>query len=106
MSARALGGMSSDKDEGKLSLVPLSNSVYVRGEACEVDKVLLNVGTGYFVEKPTAAAQKHCEDRSGMINGNIGNLAKVLAEKRENLEMCIAVMQQKMAAQQKTTNGQ
>lgn len=31
MSARALGGMSSDKDEGKLSLVPLSNSVYVRG---------------------------------------------------------------------------
>ncbi|KAF4754420.1 Prefoldin subunit 5 [Perkinsus olseni] len=30
MSARALGGVSADKDEGKETLVPLSNSVYVR----------------------------------------------------------------------------
>ncbi|KAF4737222.1 Prefoldin subunit 5 [Perkinsus olseni] len=106
MSARALGGVSADKDEGKETLVPLSNSVYVRGKACEVDRVLLNVGTGYFVEKPTAAAQKHCEDRSGMINGNIGSLAKVLGEKRQNLEMCMAVMQQKMAAQQQQQQQQ
>ena len=40
-----------EETEGKDMLVPLTSSMYVPGKLGSVDKVLLDVGTGYFVEK-------------------------------------------------------
>ncbi|XP_073708663.1 prefoldin subunit 5 [Garra rufa] len=38
-------------NEGKELLVPLTSSMYVPGKLNDVDHVLVDVGTGYFVEK-------------------------------------------------------
>lgn len=37
-------------------LVPLTPSVFVPGRLSTVDRVLVDVGTGFYVGKPTAAA--------------------------------------------------
>ena len=36
---------------GKTVLVPLTNSLYVPGELSDVESVIVDVGTGYFVDK-------------------------------------------------------
>ncbi|XP_039046307.1 probable prefoldin subunit 5 [Hibiscus syriacus] len=38
--------------QGKKILVPLTASLYVPGTIDEADKVLVDIGTGYFVEVP------------------------------------------------------
>jgi hypothetical protein len=32
-------------------LVPLTNSLYVKGELCNTESVLVDVGTGFLIEK-------------------------------------------------------
>ena len=37
-------------------IVPLTSSLYITGQVGDIDKVIVDVGTGYFIEKsPTAA---------------------------------------------------
>ncbi|XP_054662975.1 prefoldin subunit 5 isoform X1 [Grus americana] len=38
-------------NEGKDLLVPLTSSMYVPGKLLDVERVLIDVGTGYYVEK-------------------------------------------------------
>lgn len=78
-------------------LVPLTNSVYVAGQLGECDSVLVNIGTGYFVNKPVLGAQTHCEEKSKLLNSNLVKMARILSEKRNNLEMCMMLIQKKMA---------
>lgn len=40
--------------EEKSILVPLTNSLYVKGQLADPDHVLVDVGTGFYVEKVTA----------------------------------------------------
>lgn len=37
-------------------LLPLSQSLYVEGELADADSVLLDIGTGYYLEVRTAKA--------------------------------------------------
>lgn len=97
MSGKVLGDLTHDK-EGKDILVPLTNSVFVRGQVDDCKSVLVNIGTGYFVERPVEGARKHCEERSKVLTGNIGQFAKILGEKRNNLEMCMLILQKKLLA--------
>lgn len=39
-----------DQHPGQQLLLPLSSSVYINGALESVDKVLIDVGTGYYVE--------------------------------------------------------
>lgn len=100
MSATVLSELTPEK-EGKEILVPLTNSVYVPGKVGDCRSVLVNIGTGYFVEKPVEGAQEHCETKSKILANNVNQLAKVLGEKRNNLEMCMLILQKKV--QQETT---
>ncbi|XP_060776290.1 prefoldin subunit 5 isoform X2 [Neoarius graeffei] len=48
-------------NEGKELLVPLTSSMYVPGTLNDVEHVLINVGTGYFVEKNVELKTFQCE---------------------------------------------
>ena len=91
MSSKVLGELG----EGPV-MVPLTNSVYVAGTLGDCSSVLVNIGTGYFVEKPIEGAKLHCETKSKMLQTNVVQLAKVLGEKRSNLEMCMLILQKKL----------
>lgn len=40
-----------EKNEEKTILVPLTSSLYVPGKLADVQKVIVDIGTGYYVEK-------------------------------------------------------
>lgn len=42
---------SKPENEGKDMLVPLTSSLYVPGKVVDCDKFMVDVGTGYYVEK-------------------------------------------------------
>ena len=46
-------------NEGKDILVPLTGSMYVPGTLEEGKKVVVDVGTGYYVEKDIAGAKDY-----------------------------------------------
>lgn len=95
MSSKVLGELGPNKESSEV-LVPLTNSVFVRGNLGDCSKVLVNIGTGYFVERPVSGARDHCDERSKVLSGNVTQFAKILAEKRQNLEMCMIMLQQKL----------
>ena len=99
MSSKVLGELGSGKENSEV-LIPLTNSVFVRGNLGDCKNVLVNIGTGYFVERPVTGAKSHCDERSKVLTGNVGQFAKILAEKRQNLEMCMMILQQKISQQQ------
>jgi prefoldin alpha subunit len=101
MSSKVLAEIGPEQ-EGKDLLVPLTNSVFVRGKVGDCKSVLVNIGTGYFVERPVIGAKAHCDERSKVLTGNVGQFAKILSEKRNSLEMCMMVLQQKLAASSQT----
>lgn len=101
----------------KTILVPLTNSLYVPGKLCDVDHVIVDVGTGYYVRKVRPAylqlhpghsgcqtqtrkqAIKHYTDKVGYIQTNLETLEETIQKKRENLNYLISVMQSKIQAQ-------
>lgn len=45
-------------------MVPLTSSLYVPGIMEENDKVLLEVGAGYFLEENAFKAKEYCERKA------------------------------------------
>ncbi len=105
MSSKVLGEMTPE-NAGKEMLVPLTNSVFVPGKVGDCKSVLVNIGTGYFVERPVTGAKTHCDERSEVLAGNIQKFAKALMEKRNSLEMCMMILQKKMEVASKENSTQ
>lgn len=45
--------------EGTRMLVPITSSLYVPGETTSLQSVLIDVGTGYYIEKSVGAQRRH-----------------------------------------------
>ena len=53
--------------DGTPMLVPLTSSLYVPGETAPLDNVLVDVGTGYFIEKSIDHAQAFLQRKMALI---------------------------------------
>merc|ERR1711924_331898 len=60
----ALAAISKD-DEGRRMLVPLTQSLYVPGELGDPDQLLVELGTGYYIERSKPARPICSIGRSG-----------------------------------------
>ncbi|PFH49183.1 hypothetical protein AMATHDRAFT_63693 [Amanita thiersii Skay4041] len=87
------------QNKDKTILVPLTNSLYVPGRLCDVEYVIVDVGTGYYVRKTREQAVKHYNDKVGFIQSNLETLEESIQKKRENLNYLIQVMQSKIQGQ-------
>ncbi|KIY67822.1 Prefoldin alpha subunit [Cylindrobasidium torrendii FP15055 ss-10] len=85
--------------KGNSILVPLTNSLYVPGKIRTSNSVLVDVGTGYYVEKSLSDASNHYSNKVEFLNGNLAKLDETISKKRENMSMLLNVMQSKLAAQ-------
>ena len=54
--------------EGHEVLVPLTGSMYVPGVIKQTEKVLVDVGTGYYVEKDIPAARDYFNKKVFKLN--------------------------------------
>ncbi|CAO3688235.1 unnamed protein product [Umbelopsis vinacea] len=92
--------LKTEKPEDKTILVPLTSSLYVPGKLSNVETVIVDVGTGYFVEKSVADASQFYKTKIEYIKGSAAKLQETITNKQSNVRALVNVMQDKMQAQQ------
>eukprot|EP01134_Creolimax_fragrantissima_P008135 CFRG8135T1 len=89
----------SPENKGSEILVPMTKSLYVPGKLADVEKVVVDIGTGYYVEKSIADASAYYDRRLEYMQGNIQGIANQLNSKRNVHSAIIQVMQEKIREQ-------
>ena len=92
----ALAAISKD-DEGRRMLVPLTQSLYVPGELGDPDHLLVELGTGYYIEKTQQGATELLDRNIGTVSKNAEDINTVVASKQQNYDAIVQMMQVKMA---------
>ncbi|KAI0808277.1 Prefoldin-domain-containing protein [Fomes fomentarius] len=92
-------GQVKPENKDKTILVPLTNSLYVPGKLRDVDHVIVDVGTGYYVKKTRPQALKHYEAKVEFIRTNLEALQETISKKQENMNYLINVLQMKLQQQ-------
>ncbi|KAG1177489.1 hypothetical protein G6F70_000431 [Rhizopus microsporus] len=82
--ADSVNSLKTEKSEGKLS---------------DVNKVIVDVGTGYFVEKSVSDATTFYKDKVDFVKNNLGTLEKTITDKQSTLRAIVNVMQEKIQEQ-------
>lgn len=91
--AAQIGEMESDSD----IMVPITSSIYVPGKLQDTSKVLIDIGTGFFIEKTPAAAKEHFAKRAALLKEEQDRAIQIHTQKRQHLEAVSAVLQKKAA---------
>jgi prefoldin subunit 5 len=87
-------------------LVPLTNSLYVRGKLASPDKVIVDIGTGFYVEKVVGffksiwrtsrvltnyqdvkSASEFYESKVKELGGNVQSLESIVQDKSQSLRV-------------------
>ncbi|XP_065883605.1 prefoldin subunit 5-like [Dysidea avara] len=84
--------------EGKDILVPLTASMYIPGKLKHNNKVMVDIGTGYYVEKSVKEAKEYFQRRMDHITKQIEVLQPTAAEKVKLRETIMMLMQAKFQA--------
>ena len=85
------------ENEGKAVMVPLTQSMYVAGNIAGGDAVMVDIGTGYFVEKTVEGAKGYMKRRSDFLTERLTELEKVIVAKQRDSKMVLSVLQTKIA---------
>ncbi|KAM5181021.1 prefoldin subunit 5 [Mantella aurantiaca] len=88
-------------NEGKQVLVPLTSSMYVPGTLSNVSNVMVDVGTGYYVEKTAEDAKSFFKRKIDFLTKQIEKIQPALQEKHGMKQAVIEMMSIKI--QQLTT---
>jgi prefoldin alpha subunit len=73
------------KNANRTILVPLTASLYVPGKLEDTEKVLVDVGTGFFVEKDKVQAGEFYDGKVAELGSNLVDLEKIIGGKTDNL---------------------
>lgn len=87
-------------NEGNDILVPLSSSLYVPGKIKDSQKFLVDVGTGYYVEKSSEDAIKFYEAKITQLNKDYQQVTQIINEKSQALQRVDQVLRQKVQARE------
>lgn len=91
-------GVAVKSDKPKALLVPLTTSLYVPGTLADTEHVLVDVGTGFYVEKTTDDAIGFYEGKVKELTTNTKNLEGILEGKSNSLRVVEEVLRQKLMA--------
>ncbi|KAL2006153.1 hypothetical protein VTN00DRAFT_9807 [Thermoascus crustaceus] len=98
-------GKKGGAEEGKGDdiLVPLTSSLYVKGKLADREKVIVDVGTGFYVEKTAAKAIDFYNDKVKDLDTNLQDLEKIVQGKSANLRVVEDVLRQKVMSGEAVT---
>ncbi|KAF5828211.1 Prefoldin subunit-domain-containing protein [Dunaliella salina] len=99
---KAINGLTESK-EGQPLLLPLTQSLYVSGSVASTDQVLVDIGTGYYVEMSSEQAQDYYKRKFDKLQEMMQGVNEVLKGKQSQLlqiKKALADRVQSMAAQQ------
>lgn len=88
----------SSQSEGKQLLVPLTGSLYIPGALSKVDTVLVDIGTGYFVEKDLQAGVAYFGRKLEYLKTNHQKVLELAAEKGQVADLVASALQSRAQA--------
>ncbi|KAJ2331671.1 subunit of tubulin prefoldin [Coemansia sp. RSA 2681] len=88
--------------QDKTILVPLTSSLYVPGKLSNIDSVVVDIGTGYYVEKCKADAAKYYSSKMEYVQSNAKKIQDTVEQKQASYRGLLEIMQYKISQQQKT----
>ncbi|XP_072104954.1 prefoldin subunit 5 [Mobula birostris] len=94
-SQESLNKLSPD-NTGKDVLVPLTSSMYVPGKLQDVNVVLLDIGTGYYVEKGITEARAFFNRKLEFLTKQIEKVQPALQEKYTVKQAVVEMLNQKI----------
>ncbi|KAK0509491.1 hypothetical protein JMJ35_007885 [Cladonia borealis] len=95
-----------ERGEGTPILVPLTPSLYVPGKLASTDTVLVDIGTGFYVEKTPPAAREFYSRKVEELGRNLQDLEKIVQGKQGNLNVVEDVLRQKVIAESSKGGGE
>lgn len=85
--------------------MPLTSSLYVPGKLKDTEIVIVDVGTGFFVEKKVDEAKVFYEAKVKELQSNLGELEKIIGNKTETVRAVEGALRQKIMASQQAGQG-
>jgi prefoldin alpha subunit len=82
--------------DGKQVLVPLTESVYVPGRIKDPNRLLIELGTGYYVEMNGKDTLAYLDRKMRLVEVNSENITTVIHGTRRNIEAISMSMEGKM----------
>ncbi|ATY61798.1 c-myc binding [Cordyceps militaris] len=97
---RCVNSRSESSKSSNEVLVPLTNSLYVRGELTNTETVLVDIGTGFLVEKKLNSAATFYENKIKELTNSLKELEAIIQQKQMNVRTIEEVLRHKMMTQQ------
>ncbi|CAD5114734.1 DgyrCDS3775 [Dimorphilus gyrociliatus] len=85
---------------GMEMLVPVTSAMYVDGEIADTKKVIVELGTGYFVEKSIPEAEKFFKRKLDFLKKEIEKIDVVRNQKLEQKQITTNVFKKKLIEHQ------
>mmetsp|Transcript_33027 Transcript_33027/g.72434 ORF Transcript_33027/g.72434 Transcript_33027/m.72434 type:complete len:166 (-) Transcript_33027:260-757(-) len=92
--------------EGKEIMVPLTASLYCPGKIKNQDRVMVELGTGFYVERSSKDATGFLERRKKIVDANSENISTVVQTTQQNVQSIGMAMQGKMLEIRARQEGQ
>lgn len=86
-----------ESNTNKNIFVPLTSSMYIPGKLNNINSVLVDIGTGYYIEKSIQNAQKYVNDKIVYLGKSVDNIANAALQKRRDLDTITIVLQTKLS---------
>ena len=86
------------ENEKKEMFVPLAPSLYALGTMEDTEKVIVDIGTGFYVEKTVEDAKAFIDRKKEHVRKQIVDCEGQMEVQMRNVEQVTLVLQQKTAA--------
>lgn len=77
-------------------LVPLTASLYVPGRIINPNQFMVEIGTGYYVEKTRVQSSEFCTRKMNMLMENMDKISKMINQKKRYLDLVQEIMRKKV----------
>ncbi|KAI8101779.1 hypothetical protein M9434_006845 [Picochlorum sp. BPE23] len=84
-----------DAKEGDTLMLPMTESLYVPGTLKSVETVLLEVGTGYYIERDVDAGIDYCRRKVMLVKDRVEQLSQIIQSRRDALQQIAMYIEQK-----------
>lgn len=95
----------SEQNEGNAMLIPLTSSLYVPGKVGSTKTVLIDIGTGYYVEKTPSEGADYCKRKVKLLKENIEKLASIVSQKRDQVSQVTTTINARVAQANRPSKG-
>ena len=82
--------------QGKEILVPLTGSIYVPGKIADAESVIIDIGTGYYVQKDLESAKDYMKRRVAFVTEQMEKIQAMGLEKGSIRDAVMEVMEGKI----------